>query len=162
MTTELTTTSILALFQTTKEERQSFALDLISKIENGEADPLKIHLQLKCAEDLIKQINANTIYKKALLDAAESYGQKSFEFHNSKVEVKEAGVKYDYSKCNDPEYVALAIQQTELDGKVKERESFLKSVPSKGLEIVNTETGETGTIYPPAKSSTTTVAITLK
>ena len=32
MTQDLTTTSILALFETNKEQRQSFALDLISKM----------------------------------------------------------------------------------------------------------------------------------
>jgi len=85
MTNELSTTSILSLFETTKEQRESFALDLIDKIDSGNVDPLKVHLQVKCMEDVVKLINANTNYKKAILESAENVGQKSFQFHNAKV-----------------------------------------------------------------------------
>lgn len=61
---DLTTTSILALFQTNKEQRQSFVNDLLVKIDAGEVDPLKIHLQLKCMEDIIEQLTVNSTYKK--------------------------------------------------------------------------------------------------
>lgn len=159
---ELTPRSIVALFQTTKEERQSFALSLISEIESGNLDPLKVHLQVKCMEDIIKLLNSNTIYKSAVLEAAEKYGQKSFDYQNSKVEIKETGVKYDYSKCNDPEWELLEQQCLSFSEGLKQREAFLKTVPGKGLEILNGITGELVTIYPPAKSSTTSIAITLK
>lgn len=162
MIQDLTTTSILALFQTTKEERQSFTLDLINKIENGEADPLKIHLQVKCMEEIIKLLNSNTIYKQAILAAAEKYGQKSFEFMNSKVEIKEMGTKYDFEKCNDKEWEFLDATAKADANNLKERETFLKTVPAKGLEIVDKFTGEMVTIYPPSKSSTTSIAVTLK
>lgn len=162
MIQDLTTTSILALFQTTKEERQSFTLDLINKIENGEADPLKIHLQVKCMEEIIKLLNSNTIYKQAILAAAEQYGQKSFEFMNSKVEIKEMGTKYDFEKCNDKEWEFLDATAKADANNLKERETFLKTVPAKGLEIVDKFTGEMVTIYPPSKSSTTSIAVTLK
>jgi hypothetical protein len=96
MTNELTTTSILALFETNKEQRQSFALSLVDEIEQGNVNPLKVHLQIKCMEDIIKLLNSNTIYKKAVLEEAEKQGQKSFEYQNAKVEIKETGVKYDF------------------------------------------------------------------
>jgi hypothetical protein len=101
MQTELTTTSILSLFETTKEERQSFCLDIVSKLESGEANPLKVHLQIKAAEDLIKKLNENTVYKSYLLDASQKYGAKSFEYGNAKFEIKEVGTKYDFTNCND-------------------------------------------------------------
>lgn len=160
MTNELTTTSIIALFQTTKEERQSFALSLISEIESGNVDPLKIHLQVKCMESIIKLLNENTIYKKALLDAAEKQGQKSFDYHNAKFEIKEVGVKYDYSQCNDPELNGLAGAIDTLDGELKLRQKFLQAVPAKGMEVVVKD--EVVTVYPPSKSSTTSIAVTLK
>jgi len=162
MTNELSTTSILSLFETTKEQRESFALDLIDKIDSGNVDPLKVHLQVKCMEDVVKLINANTNYKKAILESAENVGQKSFQFHNAKFEIKETGVKYDFSKCEDEVLTRLYSQQSELDAKVKSRESMLKTVPAKGMIITDEETGETFTVYPPAKSSTTSVAVTLK
>ena len=162
MTNELSTTSILSLFETTKEQRESFALDLIDKIDSGNVDPLKVHLQVKCMEDVVKLINANTNYKKAILESAENVGQKSFHFHNAKFEIKETGVKYDFSKCEDEVLTRLYSQQSELDAKVKSRESMLKTVSAKGMIITDEETGETFTVYPPAKSSTTSVAVTLK
>lgn len=161
MTQELTTTSILALFQTTKEERQSFVCDVLNRIESGDVDPLKIHLQVKCTEDIMKQICASDVYKRRVVEEAEKQG-KSFQFHNAKFEVKEVGTKYDWSKCEDPELASLMAQQAEIDAKVKARQDMLKTVSQKGLTITDTDTGDTYTVYPPAKSSTTNVAVTLK
>jgi len=162
MTQELTTTSILSLFETTKEQRESFALDLIERIDGGQVDPLKVHLQVKCMEDVVKMINSNTNYKKAILETAEQQGQKSFQFHNAKFEIKETGVKYDFSQCSDPVLVSLYSQQEAIDKAVKDRETMLKTIPQKGMVITDEESGETFTVYPPSKSSTTNVAVTLK
>lgn len=162
MTTELTTTSILSLFETTKEERQSFCIDLVSRLENGEVDPLKLHLQVKSAEDLIKKLNENTIYKSILLDAAQKYGAKSFDYGTAKFEIKEVGTKYDYSQTGDTLLIELEAKFAELSDQLKARQKFLQTVPASGMTIVIEETGETITVYPPAKSSTTSVAVTLK
>lgn len=156
------TTDIVKLFQTTKEERLLFSSQLVEKLQDGYIDPLTLHLQVKCMEDVVKQITSNSIYKKSIVDAAELQGQKSFDFHNAKFEIKETGVKYDFSKCNDAVYEAMLTQQVELDAKIKARETMLKSVSQKGMTITDEETGETFTVYPPAKSSTTNVAVTLK
>ena len=162
MSTELSTTSILSLFDTNKDQRQSFCIDLISRIENGEIDPLKAHYQVKSMEDIIKQLNDNTVYKRSLLSAAETYGQKSFEFGKAKFEIKEVGVKYDFSQCSDPVLAELEAKASEVSEKLKARQSFLKTVPLSGVTVVIEETGETATVYPPAKSSTTSVSVTLK
>lgn len=160
MTNELTTTSILSLFETNKEQRQSFALGIVEALESGEVDPLKIHLQVKCMEDIIKLLNSNTIYKKSVLDAAEKHGQKSFEYMNSKVEIKEVGVKYDYSQCGDPVYRELEERCSWFEAELKARQKLLQTVPAKGMELKVED--EVVTVYPPSKSSTTSVAITLK
>lgn len=162
MTNQLTTTSILSLFETTKVERQDFATRVVEALDNGQVEPLKVHLQVKCMEDIIKLLNANTRYKSAVLEAAQVYGQKSFEFQNSKVEIKEIGTKYDFSKCSDPVLSSLYEQQGKIDEAVKARETMLKTISEKGMIITDEESGETFTVYPPAKSSTTSVAITLK
>lgn len=162
MTHELSTTSILSLFETNKDQRQSFALGVVTALDNGEVDPLKVHLQVKCMEDIIKLLNSNTNYKKSVLEAAETYGQKSFEFQNSKVEIKEVGTKYDFSQCSDPVLVTLHEQQKEIGEAVKARETMLKTVTAKGMIITDETTGETFTVYPPSKSSSTSVAVTLK
>ncbi len=162
MNNELTTTSILSLFETTKDQRESFVSDVISKINDGFIDPLKIHLQVKCMEDIVKQINADKVYKDAVLTASGAMGQKSFQFHNAKFEIKEVGVKYDFTQCADPVLSRLHQQQAETDNAVKDRETMLKTISQSGMVITDDETGETVTIYPPAKSSTTSVAVTLK
>jgi hypothetical protein len=46
-----------------------------------------------------------------------------------------------------------------LKEKIKERETFLKSLKAP-LEVVNTDTGETTTIVPPVKKSTSTFKFT--
>jgi hypothetical protein len=45
--------------------------------------------------------------------------------------------------------------------KLKERETFLKSIKEK-IEIIDTETGELNVIYPSIKSSSTTLKVTFK
>lgn len=162
MTQDLTTTSILSLFQTTKEQRETFANDIIQRLESGNVNPLEVHLQVKCMEDVVKVINANPSYKRFVLEASENMGQKSFQFHNAKFEIKETGVKYDFSKCEDVVLSRLYEQQEIIGKAVKDRETMLKTVSEKGMILTDEETGETFTVYPPAKSSTTSVAVTLK
>ncbi len=158
---EISAQGIVALFETTKEQRQTFCIDLIERLENGEADPLKVHLQVKSMEDIVKQLNDNTVYKKYLLDAAEKNGKK-FQFQNAEFAIKEVGVKYDYSQVNDPIYAELEAQVADVTEKLKSRQKFLQTVPTEGLNIIIEGTGEAVTVYPPSKSSTTSVAVTLK
>lgn len=159
---EMTAPSILSLFETNKEQRQSFVVRIVEALQSGQVDPLKAHLQVKCMESIIKDLNANKTYKSQVLDAASKYGAKSFEFNNAKMEIKEAGVKYDFSNCADPVLVSLCQQQAIIDKKVKDRETFLKTVPEKGMIVTDEESGETFTCFPPSKSSSTTVVTTLK
>lgn len=162
MIQEMTATSVLSLFETTKEQRTSFVMNVIDQIQMGAVDPLKVHLHVKMMEEIIKQLNANSIYKSSILEAAEKYGEKSFQFNNAKVEIKEVGVKYDFSKTGDITLEELYQQQGTLEAKIKARETMLKSVDEKGMSLVDQESGETFMVYPPAKSSTTSIAITLK
>ncbi len=159
---QLTTTSILSLFETTKDQRASFVNDVIIKVENGEVNPLLIQLQLKCMEDIIKQITSNPYYKTALVDEAEKMDGKSFQFHNSKMEIKEAGVKYHFDKTNDFFLNDAEEQLKPLTESIKARQDFLKTIPKEGMEILNEQTGEMVRVYPPYKTSTTTIQVSLK
>jgi hypothetical protein len=150
----------LSLYEMTKTERGEFVTRLVEKLDAGEADPLQVHKQVKSMEDLIKQITANEDYRKHLLDEAGKYG-KSFELNGAKYQVKEAGTKYDYSQCNDPELYAMQQQLDELTEKVKNRQKILQLAPPTGTEMLNFKTGEAYFIYPPSKSSTTVISITL-
>lgn len=158
---DITTTGILKLFETDKSQRESFVSDLVQKIDSGYVSPLEVHLQIKCMEDIIKLLNSNSIYRDCLLTEAGKEG-KVFLFHNAKFETKEMGVKYDFEKCGDTVLQELYRQKTVLDKQVKDRESLLKTLPEKGQGMINEETGETWTAYPPVKTSTTSIAVTLK
>lgn len=162
MTNELSTTSILAIFETNKEQRLSFCNDMLTRIDSGEVDPLQVHLQLKCMEDIVKQLTSNTIYKRSILEAAEKYGQKTFQFHEAKVEIKEVGVKYDFSKCGDTVFEMMEQKSKSADADLKQRQDFLKTVPEKGMTTLDELSGEMITVYPPSKSSTTLPVVTLK
>jgi hypothetical protein len=61
-TLELSTTGILSLFETSKSERKSFVQDVINRLDSGEIEPLKVHLQLKAMEDVITQFTDKKKY----------------------------------------------------------------------------------------------------
>jgi hypothetical protein len=155
----LITTTDLSIFETTKAERQAFAQSVIKGIKDGLSDPLKIHYQVKCMEDVIKNITSDPDYKSMTLDEAAKYG-KTFEHFNARFEVKEMGVKYDYSVCNDPTYNKLKAQLTVIEDELKAREKYLKAIPSQGVQTLLED--EVVTLYPPAKSSTTSITVNLK
>jgi hypothetical protein len=149
---ELTTTGILSLLDTTKSERASFVADLVDKLKDGLADPIKVHLQVKKMEDLLTQIKESKEYKDLVMDDAVKYGKK-FELYGGAFDIRSGASRYDFS--NDAEH-------TELKEKLKQREAFLKSVPQSGIETV-TKDGEIVIIYPPLKTpSADIIAVTLK
>jgi hypothetical protein len=79
----------------------------------------------------------------------------------SEFSIVEAGVKYDYSDCNDIEYNTLTTQIEALKSTLKERETFLKAI-KQPMQMIDENSGEVYTINPPKKSSTTTLKVTFK
>jgi hypothetical protein len=148
----------LSLFETSKQERQNFAEQITNNLLEGLADPLKVHLQVKCMEDLIKQITSSSVYKDLIVNEATKYG-KNFEHHNAKFEIKEMGVKYNFDNCNDPILKDLEDKFAILETEIKERQKFLKSIKD-SVEVLFED--NIVTLYPPTKTSTTSVSVTLK
>ena len=159
---------------TTKEQRSEVVLEMMNEVLNGRVNPLELHLRLKAAEEVIKALTSMPAYKGILLDEAAKYG-KSFQYQTAKVEVKEVGVKYDYSVCGCSQLNELYVQAADIDSKIKALESYLKALPTGGIvcmlqtrtlddegKVTIDYTGEVETHYPPAKTSTTSVAFTLK
>ena len=152
--------SLLGMFETTKDQRRLFVDQVVQTVAEGNVDPLKVHLQIKCTEEMIKAIKSSKEYSEAVLDEAQKHG-KSFDYRNSKLQIKEVGTKYDYSVCQDPEHTELLAKFEQAKADLEQREKLLKSLPASGQQVVNEETGETYKIYPPLKSSTTSVSVTL-
>jgi hypothetical protein len=158
---QLQTAENMAAFAVSKANREELAIQIVEAMDAGELNPLDIHYQVKAMEDFIKILTGNSRYKDYVLTEGMKHG-KSFEFNGSKMEIKETGVKYDYSKCGDQAWDGFESLLSEIKELQKEREKFLKSLPAEGIEIVSNETGEVIKLYPPSKSSTTSIAVTLK
>lgn len=154
---ELTATNVLSLFQTTKEDRQSFVNSMVLAMKEGHADPIQVHTQIKCLEHLIEEMKDNEEYKSMLLDESAKHG-KSFTRYNADFTVREVGVKYDYSVCQDEVMKELQYEKEVIDGKIKMRQKLLQTIPGSGM--VDPSNGNL--IYPPVKTSTTSVIVKLK
>jgi hypothetical protein len=146
---------------TTKEERSQLVREIFDEVLNGRINPLELHLRLKSAEEVIKQLTGLEPYKAILLDECLKHG-KSFNYQTAKIDIREVGVKYDYSGCGNSELAALYDQQKAIEAEIKAIETYHKGLPSAGVQVVLSETGEVERHYPPAKTSTTSVAVTLK
>jgi hypothetical protein len=141
----------------TKSKIESLALVAVdSVLEQG--NPLHVAEALSGMEAFIKMVKENDRFR----DYVREELQKSQGTHttdSAKIEACEAGVKYLFDKCNNPILEGLYASQAALDLQVKERETFLKSVPKAGLEITHED--ELVTVYPPYKKSTSTYKVTL-
>jgi hypothetical protein len=168
-TTVAPSPEVLSLFNITKQHRDAFARNILSAINAGELQPLKVHLELKAVEDIINRLTDRRKYPETaipyndrLLENAAQYPGKSFEYINATFETMEAGIKYDFSKCNDSVLDELYKQQAAINKAVKAREAMLKAAPLSGLIITDETTGETYKVYPPSRTSTTTLAVSLR
>jgi hypothetical protein len=161
MSDKLTVQSILSLFQTDKAQRATFVSDIIARLEEGSAKPLEVHLQAKAMIEIAEALIADSNYREILLDEATKHG-KSFDYQNAKFSIREVGTKYDYSQCGDLMLAELQDRSERANIALKARQDFLKVVPTSGVLFTDEITGETYKIYPPSKSSTTSVTVTLK
>jgi uncharacterized protein (DUF927 family) len=141
----------------TKADRANAVKAVVGALKEGVSDPLITHAQAKQMEEMVKALLSNEDYKKIVQDEAAKHG-KTFDLHGAKWQVKEAGAKWDYSQCGDSTYAALMAEKAALDAKIKEREKYLQNIPEAG--VADPESGEMH--YRAVKSSTTTVALTLK
>lgn len=154
---EITTLAKIAQSPITYVEINNLIYDMKVELLSGDYNPLDVELQLKAMEETIKQLRSDEDIRQFVLSEAEKHG-KFFEWRGAKMSIREVGVKYDYSTSGDSEWAILDAQIKELTEKRKAREKFLQNIPEMGT--VSPETGET--IYRPAKSSTTSIAVTLK
>jgi hypothetical protein len=131
-----TAISTLSYFPDTKEQSINFAEKLVNEVLSGMTDPIKVDVQLKILEDMIKKVRDQI--KQNVLKEADKYGEKSFNLNGAKITIS-GKTTYDYKSCNYSKYNDL------IDSKEK-METMLKSLTDK---LVDPYTGEI--ILPPAK-----------
>lgn len=158
-TAQGTAYSVINYNPTTKEQAESFANKLTEEVLQGEVNPLELHVKLTAMQKAFETVKTNIA--KEVLAEAQKHNAPTFKAYTSEISIQELGVKYDFTNCGDLVYADLKKKEEELKMEIKNREAFLKSCKA-GTELIDSESGEVYTIYPPAKSSTTGVKVILK
>ena len=151
----MTTLSVINVLPANKAEIATFVKDAKERILSGNENPLKIASQLKAFEEVVKELRDDKEIKEATLKEAEKEG-KTFKMFGAEFQIKETGVKYDYSVCDDQEWNDLNAQLESISEKKKARETFLKTIK---CDVFNANGIQ---LHPPIKTSTTLVTVTLK
>ena len=126
-----------------------------SFIEAAKEDPLKARIFIKRVQIFLDSFDKEI--QAAALSEAEKYGSET-EIDGSKIIIIELGTKYDY--LNDSAWLELNKKVSEFDLLRKEREKLLKAIKGSMTEI-DEETGEIRKIFPPLKTSTIGIKITI-
>lgn len=152
-----TATSTLKLMPANLEQATSFANSLINEMEQGQVSALDILAQVKCIEKSFELLKDKLM--EFALDEANNY-EKSFEYKSVKIEKAELGTKYDFSKCNDFKLAKISAEVEKYSKEKKERETTLKTLKT-SIKEVDEDTGDIVEIFPPIKTSTTGLKVTL-
>ena len=140
-----------------KETIKEHSINLLADLDNGYITPLQLAAQLKYFEDIIANVKEEV--RQRVVAEQSKYGKERMTFKGAAFDIKEAGIKYDYSHCECTIWNDINQQIEVLTEQRKEREAFLKTLKER-FTYVDESTGEIVTIYPPQKKSTTTYAIT--
>lgn len=141
----------------TKTNISEQAARMVQIVNDGEINPIDAAVKAKAiiasCEEFLSQIND------AVVNEVSKYG-KSTSALGAKVEVKETGVKYDFT--GSEAWNKIKSQEDRIAEKRKQVEAIAKNCPS-GSEVqwTDTDTGETLSIQVAAKSSKTSFAITI-
>lgn len=127
---------------------------------SGDIDPLTAYINIQKMAKAIEEYGKDKDIRRVTLNALELYGQKTVTKGDAKLEISEVGTKYDYAATNDPKIAELYALKKALEADIKEREAYLKALPSSGVQVIDSDTGEVSTIYPPNKTSTTWIRTT--
>ena len=144
----------------TKSKSQEISSRIVNAVEQGVQNPLDVYSRLKFAEQTIKSCLDGV--KPFAIDEVNKYAKGEKIVHlGAELKQKEVGVKYDYSVCNHPRYNQLAAELAELKESITSLESMLKTV-KEPYTLVDENTGETFKIYPPLKTSTSSIEVSIK
>lgn len=123
----------------TKSDIQNQVTALVGQVEDGVINPLRAYGLLAALEKMAG--DAKKELTEAAITEAMKYPEKEIGAYGAKFQIKETGVRYDFS--NDPEWCDYQEQIDLVKAQQKGRETTLKN-----LKLC-------------AKSSTTTVQVTL-
>lgn len=114
---------------------------------------------LSIMEKFIEEVRSSKAFTDFVRDEVSKNGKEIINSSGAKIELSEAGVKYDFSNCNDPLLPQLEARFEGAKAMLDERKKYLKAVPYSGVEVVIED--ELVKIFPPSKTSFSTYKITL-
>ncbi len=131
----------------------------VMPVKDGFVDPVKalilVKKNLEFYGQLEKQIRPIAEGSHTITKA------QPFKGFETEVTEKETGVEYDYTACNDPEWIRLNKAMADAKTELTAREKFLKTLTKKLVEV-NEETGEVTEIHPPIRKSKLGLNVTIK
>jgi hypothetical protein len=143
----------------TKTDIRTISNNMVADILNN-GNIIESADALNKMETLIKEIKSTPEWIDYLREEVAKRGASIITPSGTRIELAEVGVKYDFSKCGDEQINDLFAEQERIESLIKERQTFLKTIPVSGLDIV-TINGELVTIYPPSRSSTSSIKTTI-
>lgn len=154
-----TAAEYLTLAPNTQTSIDIFSDGVIQSVQSGEVNPLTVLIQLraiaKASERILKEINSN------ILNEAGKYAENTFTYSGCELTKAEHGTKYDFSGCNDTQWLTLKAKESLLKSSISERETFLKAIKTP-LETLDKLTGEVVTLYPPTKKSSSGLNVSIR
>ena len=144
---------------TSKAGQRQMAATLVAQIADGEADPLATVAKAKSLSEVLTAFLKDSSVTQAVLKECQKYGRGERPSASGALfQPRETGVKYDYTHCGDPVWQRLSAEAAAAAARLREREQFLQALRTPQT-VVDDDTGEVSTIYPPARTSTTSYAI---
>ena len=125
-------------------------------VTNGEQSAIELLVKMSVISAALDKL------RDAIMPVAvnEMAGTKSLKTCGATVSLAEAGVKWDYSKCNDNTYLAYQDEMKRLKELSSKREVMLKSLVGTSIgAILDEESGEVVNFVPPVRSSKTIIKI---
>ena len=153
---ELATLKTSGIVSANKEEMTNIVSQYLEDMAYNGGEPLKDLALCRKYIFLLEELEKGL--KDFAITELETYDRNETDVLGTTVKAVEAGVKYDFSATQ-----AWAKQKVLVDTeskKLKEIEAFVKTLKSK-TTVVDEETGETIEYFPPSKSSSTSIRVTL-
>ena len=85
--------------EVSKETIKETSLALLNDIDEGHMHPLQVAAQFKFIEDVIANVKEEL--RQRVIAEQDKYGKQVMTYHGATFEIKEAGIRYDYSECDD-------------------------------------------------------------
>lgn len=140
----------------TKTNVNSFSNQIVFEYKTGNKNPFDYLGELEFISQAIEK--AKSEIRELLIEELHFYENKTKTKNGIQFKLKESGVKYDYASTK--KWNELNDEMEQMKTQIKDLESHLKSLKAKQT-MVDESTGELIELFPPIKSSKTTIEITI-